>query len=1216
MTAVRLVDRISHGPCPGPRALRWCLPLLLAVFSLHAFAQATIHVPADQPTIQGAINAAANGDTIQVSPGTYTENIDFDGKAITVISAGGPLVTTIDGGANGPVVSFHSGELRTSVISGFTLRNGGGEPQPTTTGGGGVYVAASAPSIINNIITGNACHGIWSEAGAALIQNNEISHTNGANDYCSFSGSGILLIASGTVGHGSLSYTNNVVIGNTIEQNLTANYYDGGGIFLWAVQGTVIENNIIRNNATTGQGGGIVAYNSDAMLIAQNLITGNSAGYGSGGMSMLIPDSTQGPFNGFIQNNTFAGNTISQGLGSGAPGSQVYIEGNLAQFEFANNIVVGNSSAPAFTCGTTYNYLSITPLVVDHNDIYNASGPAYGGACPDQSTTYGNISADPLFAGNGDYHLQASSPAIDAGNNSALQLIANAGYPLTTDLDGSPRPQDATGKGYPIVDMGAYEYAGTQNAQNTTIVLTPSAWTINGGANLTLTAQLASPAGTPTGTLTFSEDGNQIGTASIDGTGATTLAVNNLVPGTHAFIATYPGGGSFIPAVSVKIYVLVLNYTVTVTIASTPNPSLVNQNVTFTITSNATDTTHPSPITLTDNGNPLTTLTPDASGNATYTTSTLTVGSHLIVAAYAGDATHLSAQASLTQQVLSAYPTTTALTSSLNPATVGQSVTFTATTTSPYGTPTGSIAFTDNGTPLSTVALNGSGIATFTTTSLVIGSHTITATYVPTPTFAASSATVTQVVNGLPDATQLTAAPNPALALAPVVLTATVTAAGGTPTGTVSFLDGAQTIATATLNAAGIATATVTFATTGVHILTATYNGDATFAAGTSAPFPETIQANATGTAVAVAPNPAGAFQPITFTATVTSPTASSVNTGTLTFTVSGNPVGTATIANGVAIFTVSTLAPGTYTLIGSYSGGGAFAPSTSGPVTFVVVPAGTTTTLTAAPNPALLGTPVTLTATVSSGGSGLATGTVTFLDGTTPLGAAVPVGAGGFATLTTSTLALGVHSVTANFSGSTNFAPGSATTQVTIVGFTGDFSITIKPPSASVYTGESAAFQVTVTPTSGFNQNLTLVVTGTPINTTANLSANSLPNGSGTLTMTLQTTAPQQVPSAILPGFSTSWRSWRHFPALAAAFLAALLVLVLPVRIRRGRQWLALLALCAVLVIPGCASPAPVAGGTPPGTYTIELTATAVNQGQLLTHNATVQLTVKSLFQ
>src|SRR5258708_2632969 len=107
--------------------------LCLVLFSVGAISSpaSTIHVPGDQPTIQAGINAASNGDTVLVDPGTYYENIDFLGKAITVTSSGGAAQTIIDGGARTSTVIFETSELRNSVLSGFSVRNGGPATNPT-----------------------------------------------------------------------------------------------------------------------------------------------------------------------------------------------------------------------------------------------------------------------------------------------------------------------------------------------------------------------------------------------------------------------------------------------------------------------------------------------------------------------------------------------------------------------------------------------------------------------------------------------------------------------------------------------------------------------------------------------------------------------------------------------------------------------------------------------------------------------------------------------------------------------------------------------------------------------------------------------------------------------------------------------------------------------------------------------------------------------------
>lgn len=117
-----------------------------------AASAAVIQVPDDQPTIQLAIDAAAPLDTVMVSPGTYFENIDFHGKAVTVQSEQGAEVTIIDGNRAGPVVTFQSSEGSDSVLTGFTIQHG------RASFGGGITILSSdvpGPVISRNIFLGN-----------------------------------------------------------------------------------------------------------------------------------------------------------------------------------------------------------------------------------------------------------------------------------------------------------------------------------------------------------------------------------------------------------------------------------------------------------------------------------------------------------------------------------------------------------------------------------------------------------------------------------------------------------------------------------------------------------------------------------------------------------------------------------------------------------------------------------------------------------------------------------------------------------------------------------------------------------------------------------------------------------------------------------------------------------------------------------------------------
>ena len=399
---------------------------------------ATITVPAEQPTIQAGINAAKKGDAVVVSPGTYTENINFMGKAITVKSSSGAKLTIIDGGQNGSVVTFSSGESAAAVLMGFTVQNGTGTINFGLTEGGGIYIANnSAPTIVMNTISQNhACDGggIAINSGSSpLIQHNVITKNSGGT--CGGLGGGGIAI------HGAGAPQ---IIANTISNN-TECCANGGGIYInYTTQVPLIENNLIRNNVAA-TGGGIYAanqvYNS---LLIQNLITRNTASQGAGMYWTVVNNS-------FVTmvNNTIALNTINQTCPL-CEGSALYIGGFYGQSVLENNLFIAQNSQSALFCDSLY---SSTPPLLNSNDAYSVGGgTAFGDGCSGQGNTNGNISSDPQFVSSSNFRLKGGSSAIDAGSNTAPDLP-------NTDLAGNPRIIIGNGGPTAIVDIGAYEFA-------------------------------------------------------------------------------------------------------------------------------------------------------------------------------------------------------------------------------------------------------------------------------------------------------------------------------------------------------------------------------------------------------------------------------------------------------------------------------------------------------------------------------------------------------------------------------------------------------------------------------------------------------------------------------------------------------------------------------------------------------------------------------------
>jgi Bacterial Ig-like domain (group 3) len=188
--------------------------------------------------------------------------------------------------------------------------------------------------------------------------------------------------------------------------------------------------------------------------------------------------------------------------------------------------------------------------------------------------------------------------------------------------------------------------------------------------------------------------------------------------------------------------------------------------------------------------------------------------------------------------------TATALGSSENPANLGDAVALTASVTSSGAIPSGSVTFSDSGTTLGAVTLNGSGTATLTTQSLTAGTHVIVASYSGTSGFASSqSAPLSQLVNvtTIPTATTLAPSENPSHLGDSVAFTVTVTSVVGVPSGSVIFSDSGTTLATVPLNSSGTATFTTSSLTAGTHILTASYSGAAGFASSQSTPLSQVV---------------------------------------------------------------------------------------------------------------------------------------------------------------------------------------------------------------------------------------------------------------------------------------------------------------------------------------------------------------------------------------
>ncbi len=432
--------------------------------------QTTRRVPQDYATIQAAINAAVNGDTVLVAEGTYLVNLKLAKKIVlashylvdgdtshiskTILDGGSPAVAD-----SGSVIIVGTGTDSTTQITGFTIRNGRGTKQLLNgvnwRGGFGIYIAAGAARISHNIITGNSFTsseplfgggvavvptpgplGEWIIEHNRIISNHlstSVASTNGGIE-----GSGLRLSSTGRATH-------NVIYNNSVTAT-GGSYAGGGGIYAGSFAGFALAsmpstqvdlaNNEIRGNSSNGDGG---------------WGGGIGAVVGPGGASTV---STK------LSNNIISGN-VAAWLGSAIhfnSGSHVLISNSLADHIGKNAIEVQSGRA-------VLTFLMLNCILWNPNAISEFT--TGGGSYPKSQfydynlvrggmTGTGNINTNPLFVvGDTLYHLQNTSPCIGAGATSA-NLGGVMLYAPTTDFFGQARPFPYDSKS----DMGAIENEG------------------------------------------------------------------------------------------------------------------------------------------------------------------------------------------------------------------------------------------------------------------------------------------------------------------------------------------------------------------------------------------------------------------------------------------------------------------------------------------------------------------------------------------------------------------------------------------------------------------------------------------------------------------------------------------------------------------------------------------------------------------------------------
>lgn len=943
---------------------------------------------------------------------------------------------------------------------------------------------------------------------------------------------------------------------------------------------------------------------------------------------MLIPGNpvlAQGTLSGTPPSFSATVNTAAQPIPIGSYDVYVRYSGDsnwLFTSEFLPLAVQGTANVSMSYTGSSI-VTAGAPFAISGQLTTNQTGPAPTGSVTlldnGKAIATASLTGNPPFALSFSVNTQANP--LTAGSN-----VLSLSYPGNSLWVGSTSSTVTV----------------TVTATDTVALISnlPSSQVVLSGANAQFTATVT-PVGSstaPVGTVQFYDGATAIGASVQLANGTAGFTSESFTVGSHSVTAHYSGDSNYGAINSQPITFTVVSPGTSVITLTAPPPSNLLRAGSVSVTATVSESTMalgPVPtgtVTFKNNGVVVGTGAVGSAGTATFTlnpiASGFALGANTLVASYSGDSNWSSSTSGpVTYQIQQGQPSFSGFSCSAANSPVGASLTCTSSLmwSWPHYTPpspTGSVTLLDNGTAIGSEAISGGssfGISfSINTTSspLAAGSHVLSLSYAgDSGWLSASSGSQTVTLTPAAPTFMLTSnlgSYGSVVQGTTVTFTGTVGGAVGTPTGTVQFyIDGTAAGAPVTMSG-GVATYATSSLGPGTHTITAAYSGNNYYGSVTTNGVVTVVTQGGDSIAIGITgPASVSLGIPINVTGTLAAGALGPALTGTVLLLDGSTTIATTTLSGNspaTVTFSVNTagqpLAVGTHRFSLRYGGATQWAASTSSAAAVTVTQAVTTTTVTTSAAAAAFGASVTFTAAVTSTVTApTPTGTVQFYDGLNALGSAVPV-ANGSATCTTSALTAGTHSITAVYSGDTNFA---TSTSAALTESVQDFTLQTAGSSLSVAPGASATVTLTVTGEGGLDASTSFACAGLPSEASCTFSPATIA-GSGTTTLTITTTGNTAM------AFSPQLKMLLP----RAAVFACVLGLIWPGRRRRQLFLLALLALLPPLTL-GCGGGSSNSGGggggnsgTPAGTYAVTVTATAGSGRSAITQTTTITLTVQ----